>query len=86
MRNYVCVDYPCFIQTKLHARFTNKGFENTTYNSVFGILVPELLMNIISCYEFLTVKIQMSSCHIVANWLFIIYQKVLFFVIKIEVP
>ena len=30
MDNYVCVDYLCCPQTKLHVHFENKGFENKT--------------------------------------------------------
>ena len=51
--NYICADYLCCPQTKLHVNSSNKLFENTTYNSVSGICIHELLMNIISCNGFL---------------------------------
>ena len=75
MENYVCVEYLCCPKTKLHVHFSNKGFENTTYRDILGILIPELLMNTISCNGVVNDKIQLSSCHVVANWFIIIYQK-----------
>ena len=42
----------CCPQTKLHVKFANKVFENTTYNDISAIEIPELLMNIISRHGF----------------------------------
>ena len=56
MDNYIYVDYLCCLQNKLHVNFENKGFENTTYNAVSGIEIPELLINIISCHGFVNDK------------------------------
>ena len=42
------------MQTKLH--IGNKIFENTIYNDILGIGIPELLMNIISCHVILNKK------------------------------
>ena len=39
-------------QKKLCVTCKGQGFENRTYNAVSGIVVPELLMNIISCHIF----------------------------------
>ena len=50
INNYGCADYLCCHKNKLHV--ANKGFENTTYNDISGIGIPELLMNIISCRGF----------------------------------
>ena len=43
--NYVCYGYMCCMQNKLLV--SNKVFENTTYNDISGIGIPELLMYII---------------------------------------
>ena len=51
INNYVCDDYLCCLQTKLHVE--NKGFENITYNDILIIGIPELLMIIISFLGFL---------------------------------
>ena len=40
--NYVCADYMCCLQTKIFV--ANKGVENTTYNDISGIGIPELLI------------------------------------------
>ena len=50
MDNYLCANHLCFQKARLH--FSNKGFENTTFNDISGIIIPELLMNIISCHGF----------------------------------
>ena len=52
MENFVCVDYLCCTETKLHVTSKGQGFENRTYNSVPGIGIPEPLMNIILCHGF----------------------------------
>ena len=52
MDNYLCVDFLCFAQTKLHVTSKGHGFENRTYNYVSGMSIPELLMNIITCNLF----------------------------------
>ena len=48
--NYVCTDYLYCPQTKLNV--SNKWFENTTYNDISVIGIPELLMNFISYHRF----------------------------------
>ena len=53
MDNFVCVDYLCFSETKIHVTCKGQEFENRTYNDVSGIGINELLMNIISCHGFL---------------------------------
>ena len=52
MDNYLCVDFLCFAQTKLHVTSKGLGFENITYNYVSGKSIPELLMKIITCHLF----------------------------------
>ena len=54
LNNYVCADYLCCPQTKLHV--TNNGFENKKYNDISGVGIPEILMNIISCHGFVNNK------------------------------
>ena len=51
MENYVCDGYLCLYQAKLH--FADKVFKNTTFNDISGIIIPEILINIISCNGFL---------------------------------
>ena len=53
MYNLICVDYLCCTKTKLCIVSKGQLFENRTYNSVSGIGIPEILMNIISCRGFL---------------------------------
>ena len=52
MENFFCVDCMCRAKKKLCVTCKGKGVENRTYNAVSGIVVPELLMNIISCRLF----------------------------------
>ena len=40
IENYVCADYLCCTQTKLHV--ADKVVENTTYNGILGIGIPEI--------------------------------------------
>ena len=54
IEKYLCADYLCFQQAKLH--FVNKIFENKKINDISGIRIPELLMNIISCHGFVNDK------------------------------
>ena len=54
--NYVCVDYLCCPKNKLHVTNKWQGFENRTYNAVPGIIMTELLINIISCHRFFNDK------------------------------
>ena len=56
MDNYICFDYLCCPVTKLHVTNKEQEFENRTYNAVSGIVIPELLMNIISCHGFMSNK------------------------------
>ena len=50
IKNYVCADYMCCPQTKIHV--SNKEFKNKTYSYIPVIGIPELLINIISFREF----------------------------------
>ena len=46
--NYICIDYLGLFQYKWSKHDNN--FENTKFNNVSGLGIPEILMNIISCY------------------------------------
>ena len=45
INNYVCADYMCCPQMKLH--HANKVFESIIYKNISGIEIPELLMKVI---------------------------------------
>ena len=72
--NYVCVDYMCFPQTKIHITIKGQGFLKRTYNAVLGNGFPEIIMNIISCNLFLNSTksdIILPCCR---DWLIIIFN------------
>ena len=52
VKNYVWVDYLCYLQTKLYVTITRQVFENRKYNVVLLIVIPKFIMNIISCNGF----------------------------------
>ena len=54
MENDVCADYLFLQQAKLYC--ANKGFENTTFNNISIITIPELFMNKVSCHGFVNDK------------------------------
>ena len=49
--NYICLYYLGFIQENLSKHGNN--FENTKFKNVYGLGIPEILMNIISCHGLL---------------------------------
>ena len=73
--NYPCINYLCLQQAKIYLE--NKVFENTTFNDISEIIIPELLMNSMSCHGFVNKRSQLSFCYVTTNWLIIIFQKVL---------
>ena len=83
MDNYLCVDFLCFAQTKLHVTSKGQGFENRTYNYVSGMSIPELIINIITCYLFVNdmKSAVILSCHskvvdyYLQKW-FVIHKKI----------
>ena len=54
MYNYICVGFVCLQKAKLSLE--HKGFENTTFNYISIIVIPELLIKIISCCGFANYK------------------------------
>ena len=55
LENYACVDYLCL---KKDFFLSQKGFEYTSFDEISGIGIPEILLNIVSCYGFLKSTIQ----------------------------
>ena len=50
--NYVCIDYlPCQSKTFFDIS-KNTTFKETNFNLLFGIVVPELSLNLVSCHGF----------------------------------
>ena len=66
MDNYICVDYLCFPQSKIHVADKGQIFESRTFNNVSGIGINELFMYIILCHGFVNNKksVIILSCHI----------------------
>ena len=46
---YLCVDYLCL---QIEAKFSllHGGFENTSFDELSRIFIPEILLNVLSCY------------------------------------
>ena len=51
--NYVCIDYLLFQSKTLSSISSQKTFEQTSFNILLGIGIPELLMNLVSCHGFM---------------------------------
>ena len=70
---YVCIDYLCF-QSKILSRISSdRIFKQTSYNILLGIVIPEVLMNLVYCHVFMeksnsTVILNCRSC-LVNNYL-----------------
>ena len=45
---YICSDYLVFLQENLF-KHDNKS-ENAEFNCLYGLVIPEILMNIMSCH------------------------------------
>ena len=71
--SYVCIDY-LFFQSKTLSSISSKPtFEQTSFNILLGIGIPELLLNLVSCHGFMkkpnsTVILNFRSC-LVNNYL-----------------
>ena len=51
--NYVCIDY-LLSQSKTSSSISSKPkFEDTIFNILLGIGIPELLLNLVSCHGFM---------------------------------
>ena len=51
--NYVYIDYLLFRSKTLSSFLSNTTFEQTSFNILLGIGVPELLLNLVSCHGFM---------------------------------
>ena len=54
IENYICIDYLSLLQVKLSKH--DKNFENTKFNNLSGLVIPEILMNIMSCCVFINLQ------------------------------
>ena len=50
--NYFCIEYICCQSKTLSIIYCDKILENTSYNELLGIGIPEVLMNLISFHGF----------------------------------
>ena len=48
IENYICIDYLGIVQDKLSKH--DNSFENTKFKIFSGLIIPEILMNIMSCH------------------------------------
>ena len=57
IEKYVCIDYLCTLNNKLSEIKVNYAnlnkHEDQDYNNLFGIGIPDILMNIVSCHGFI---------------------------------
>ena len=53
MENNCCIDYLCCQYKTIIIISSDKFLENNSYNKFFGIDIPYLLMNLISCHGFM---------------------------------
>ena len=51
--NYVCIDYLPFQSKTLISVSSKPTFEQTSFNVLLGIGIPELLLNLVSCHGFM---------------------------------
>ena len=78
--NYVCIDY-LYCQYKTLGRiYSNIIYEQTSFNMLLGIDIPEVLLNLVSCHGFIerknsTVILNFRSCLVnnhLEKWFFLI--------------
>ena len=50
--NYVCIDYLACQSKTLSFISSKPTFEDTSFNILLGIGIPELLLNLVSCHGF----------------------------------
>ena len=80
IENYVCIDYLCCHSKTLSVISSYKVFEQASYNILLGIIIIEVLMNLVSCHGFMekpnsTVILNVRYCLVnkyLAKGLFII--------------
>ena len=52
VENYFCIVYICCNSKTLSVISSDKIFIEVSYNGLLGIIIPELLMNLVSCHVF----------------------------------
>ena len=57
--NYFCIDYISCQPKTLRSISSKPTFEQTNFNILLGIGIPELLLNLVSCHGFMKKKIQL---------------------------
>ena len=64
IENYVLIDY-IYCQSKTLSRISsNRIFEQTSFNILLSIGIPEVLLNLISCHGF----IEKPNSTVILNW------------------
>ena len=53
IENYVCIDYITCQSKTLSNIYSNRILEQTSFNILLGIVIPELLLNLLSCHGFM---------------------------------
>ena len=53
IENYVCIDYLSCHSKRLISISSKPTFEQTSFNILLGIGIPELLLNLVSCHGFM---------------------------------
>ena len=51
--NYACIDYLSCQPKTLRYIYSKPTFEDTSFNILLGIIIPELLLNLLSCHGFM---------------------------------
>ena len=80
IKNYVCIDYIYFQSKKLISISYDRIFEQKSYNILLGIVIPEVLLNLVYCHWFMekpnsTFILNYWCCllnNYLSKWLFII--------------
>ena len=51
--NYVCIDYLLCQSKVLRSISSQPTFEDTRFSILLGVVIPELLLNLVSCHGFM---------------------------------
>ena len=80
--DYIFLDYLSLLLKALHKNDNN--FENTKFKDLYGLVIPDIFMNIMSCHEF--AKSTISTVILTwRNYLFSYYLSKGFVIIETEV-
>ena len=53
IENYVWIDYLSCQSKTLSSIYSNRIFEQKRFNTLLGIGIPEVLLNVVSCHRFM---------------------------------